>query len=412
MKGLVQFIKESLLNEASVIRYLINNFDSTDDETLKSAKEFWQSSKQMQKAVSLDDLEKIYDYRDKHTKESQIKSRPEPLVANYGNKEGSFAFRRWVKNVPGIKINGNANSLFHDTNLKGNGAWTPTAQDMEDVISVAYNNVNHINKVAEAQDKAELIIQYYQDNKEVFDKIASKITSGNSPLSKLQTKGIKASPEWVKLGQYSSEGAVNKTPKTDIISADRKLKISLKEEGGSQLMSGGYNEARATMLTALDKSGIKSDDANELRTALEEKWMTGFKSPDGIASIKKNPNHPEYNTVKNAETAVENVKMLLNKLIKENPKFEDALLYEAMTGEEKFGKDSPAAANCVLVWNENKPESSMFYTIEEYIEHLKKGKIQYLINFKSANNRSWQNLRIVCGNAKSTDSEKVEIEAI
>jgi len=411
MKHLRDYIFETSING---LKYLIMDFESSEDETLMSGSQFYDVSKKLQKTISKEDLKKIFQYAKDHKNLKEIKARPEPLVANYGNKHLDFAFRRWVKDAIldlNIIIHGSKN-IYHNTNLKGNGEWVPTAQDMEDVISIGYNNVNKINKISESKDdKIEQIIKYYQDNKDIIDIIVKKIKSGNSPLGKLPTKGIIASEKWKTLGKFENIKNINNTPKTDIISADHKLKISLKEEGGSQLMSGGYHEALATILCAIEKSKCL-EEAKELIASLDIKWLTGFKDIDGIAKIKRNPNHKDYELIKNAETNGNKVQELLNNLIKNNSKFEYELLYEAMTGLIKFGESNPASANYILVWNDKTPESSKFYTPEEYIKHLKESKIQYLINFKSANNNSWQNMRIICGNAKSTDSEKTEIKPI
>lgn len=425
MIPLYEFLTQPYIFETSIdgLRYLIGEFSSTEDETLLSGEQFYDISTDLQDAISKDDLRKIFEYGKSHKNIGDIKKRPEPLVANYDNKHGKFAFRRWVRDAVkelGIKVKGTANKLYHDTNLKGNGLWVPTAQDMEDVISIGYNNINKIKTVlkesyiweANTKEKIELIITYYQENKETIDTIAKQIKSGNSPLGKLPSRGITGSVEWAKLGRFASTGDINNTPKTDIISADHKLRISCKEKGGSQLMSGGYHEAVATILTAIDKSGISGENVDELKKSLDTEWVRGLKDPDGIAKIKTNPNHPLYELINNADKLGKYVQNILNQVIKEYPAFEDALLYEAMTGEVKFGINSPAAANYILVWDDNSPENSQFYTPEEYVTILKMHKIQYLINFKSANGSSWQNMRIVCGDAKSTDSEKVKIKPI
>lgn len=421
MKHLIDYLIESNINnifETSVnaLRYLIGEFEKTSDETLMSGEQFYDASQKLQKCISKDDLKRIFQYAKDHNNLKEIKARPEPLVANYGNKQFEFAFRRWVKDAVqdlDIHINGNLSSLYHDTNLKGNGSWVPTAQDMEDVIAIGYNNVNKINKLSESKnEKIEQIIKYYQDNSTVIDAIAKTIKPGNSPLKKLQTKGIYGTEKWAKLGKFKSISSINKTPKTDLISADHKLKISLKEEGGSQLMSGGYHEALATILTAIEKSNC-ANEAKELIGSLDVEWITGFKDIDGITKIKNNPNHKDYELIKNAVTNGNNVQRLLNELISKNKDFEYELLYEAMTGETKFGVNNPASANYILIWNDKNPSNSSFMTPKEYIQHLLEySSIKYLINFKSANNSSWQNMRIICGNASSKDSEKIEIKAL
>lgn len=401
MKSLTQYIFEHLLTESTVPRYLIGTWeheDNNEDQTLLSGSEFYDVSKKLQSDISKDDLEKIFNYAIDHSDNSEIKARPEPLVANYNNTKNNYAFRRWVIGaIKELDINfkGDYNNRFHDTNLKGNGEWSPTAQDTEEIIALAYNNINNLGNVTEEKiDKKELIIQYYQKNDEKFNKIAKAINIKNeSPLRKLPNIKNSVTKEWLELGTYGNDKPDN-TPKTDIISADGNLRISIKKSNGSQLMSGGYHEAKATILTAIKNSEINNEQAKELTEILNTKWLSGLRSVDGIKRIKQDPKHELYKQVNDAQEAVKKCESLLQELI-QNDKFLYALLYEAMTGEVKYGEGSKSSANYVLVWDIEHPDKSKLYEPKEYVEHLVNKGVKCLINFKSANNKSWQNLRII-----------------
>ncbi|MBR4591386.1 MAG: hypothetical protein IKO36_12145 [Bacteroidaceae bacterium] len=125
-------------------KYLIGYYDT-------NVKEFYEISK-LKTYIDEQNLEKIFVYAKNNKNNLEIKRRPEPLVANYGNKLGEFAFRRWVKNV----IDDPSNNIelkkqipvtkFHNTNLKGN-EYVLTSQDIEDVIAISYNNINGIQQM-------------------------------------------------------------------------------------------------------------------------------------------------------------------------------------------------------------------------------------------------------------------------
>lgn len=429
-----EIISESENNEAEAFRYLVNNFDTTKDILLKSAKDFYEISTSLKKAVpDIKDLEAIYIKRDEILKDrknplyKEVKQRPEPLVANYNNSYGRFAFRKWVKKIIN-EINPNLNipdTKYHDTTLLGEGSWVPSAEEMEDIIALSWNS-NNIEEFKESyikqykedlfEDvkniKIEHIIEYYESNKKIIDEISKIINiTVAHPLRKLRNKEVAVSDTWKKIFENSSRP--NRTPKTDIIDGNNKFKISLKKDGGAQLMSGAYYEAKATILTALRKSE-STEKTEKLRDRLanileKNKWLTNLDTNGDIAGIKKDENHPLHKLVMKGVKNAEGIQKVLNKLIDLDEKFKYELLYEAITGEVKFGKDSPGCANYILLWNDDNPEKSEFMSVDKYItEKLFNDKINFLINFKGANNKSWQNLRIICGFAKSTDSEKIK----
>lgn len=392
--------QQTKISSVKELRYLISDFNKSDNIEHMSASQFWDVSVSLQKTISKKDLERIFSYAKEHYSDRDIKSRPEPLVANYANRLYAYSFRRWVDRVVrelNIQVN---KPKYHDTKLTGNGHWIPSAQDMEDIISIGYNNINNIEVNEAITTKQKLLEDYYKDNRDVIDAIASKIRGdfdNNSSLGKLSGSGIHATIQWKDRGGYADIKEINNVPKTDIISKDNNIRISLKSSVGSQLMSASYHEAKATIITAIKKSNCEHyDKAKRLIDLLDNEWVTCIKSVDGIAKIKKDKNHPYYREVIAAEENANNIQALLNELISENKDFEYELLYEASTGETKFGKNSKSSANCFLIWNEDNPDESIFCNPKDFIEHIIHRKIKYIVNFKSANSRSWQNMRIIC----------------
>ena len=111
----------------------------------------------------------------------------------------------------------------HNTNIRDNNiGWLPNAQDIETVIANAYNGINGICNLKKIDKEnlttSENIINYYIDNKDIYDKIALYIPKGNSEFSKLVNQKNSVSSKWKKLGNYTSSDKVDNTPKTDIIS--------------------------------------------------------------------------------------------------------------------------------------------------------------------------------------------------
>lgn len=390
MISLEEYVK--IYEAKNEIRYLIQDFgdiENKDDKT--TAIGFFNNLSKEELSI----IKFIYDWRNQNKKLKEIKSKPAPIIANYNGIKGAFACRRWVQdNLPNIisKLKSiKTFKGFHNTNIKDtNSQYVPSAQDMELVICNAYNQVNGLADFkkfeGENLEKSELIANYYIDNKEVFDKIVSIIPKGNKSLNKLANQPT--SKKWSELGSFGNNKP-NTTPKTDIYTEDGKLKISCKEINGSQLMSGSYNEAKATIMSAIEKSKISGDDIDELKKLLENPWYK-IKSEKGIAKLKREGNKE----VLDAEVTLNKTAKLFNKIIKSNKDFENAILREAMTGEVKFD-NGLGTATSVLVWDEKNPDNSKFYNIDEYIKHIKTSNLQYLFNFKSANNSSWQNMRIL-----------------
>lgn len=353
--------------------------------------------------LTKDNIEYIYDYAVKNNK-------PCPIVGNYGNNSGKFAFRRWVAELDGdYSAVGNKFDIYkakspycglHDTTLAEDGKFFPSSEDWESVIAISYNNLinNDVNeddlgKIAKdvegklvPQNKLEQILLFYNENKEVCDSIASAIPNINSNLSKLYNLKD-ATQEWNKFGQWEKRGP-NRIPKTDIISENGKYKISFKKYGGSQLMSGFEKESKATLRCCMNL--LSEEDQQKLNIILNNDWNKISKSNMSI----KNRRNSGDNEILNADITIGKMNRILNEIINENPEYKKAVMYEAASGEKKFGKDCDSCANCIFVWDDVKPERSKFYSnIEKYIEeHM---NANFLISYKSAGEYSSISLRII-----------------
>jgi len=178
---------------------------------------------------------------------------------------------------------------------------------------------------------------------------------------------------WYDLGLYTKKP--NTTPKTDIISSDNSVKISVKEESGARLMSGAVNETIATIRVAVEESGDK--ELKEFAEGIFEKLKgrsTRGRIKGTTASILKklklreNPTDAPEDESERVIWEIEQAKNELAALIEEIKKFPKAyraLLHEAITGEVKFGSTSPATANYILTWD--KKGNCELWGIDEYI---------------------------------------------
>lgn len=326
---------------------------------------------------------------------------PCPIVANYQRKPGKFVFRRWVAKLSD-ELNCNDLSKtagpyqgLHNTNLKEDGKYFPSAEDFEYVIAYSHNknniceldddNIEYVtSSEKESSSKLEQLMLFYAQNEQSCKRMSAPLEEVNTKIKKLQSD-YNATKEWGELGKYDKKP--NKTPKTDIISEDGKYKISLKKFGGAQLMSGSEWETRATLLACIDY--IKNeDDKKLLKSSLEGSWYRPKK--DGLTVAQKRANQdPELLA---AQQNINDLNAKLNDIISNNPEFKMAIMREAATGEIKFGPDSPATANYVLVWDDVKNNNKL-YTIDEYLKHCY-NSANFSLQYKTSNNNSFLSFRI------------------
>ena len=180
--------------------------------------------------------------------------------------------------------------------------------------------------------------------------------------------GIDDMEQWGAKGGLSTtdrwKPAKNKTPKTDLKSG--KYKISLKKFGGSQLMSGGPEESISTLDAAMvtyceDKRS--KDKVHAVMTNIQNK-MGSMSEKGTIGALEKRMADAEKTgkklSPKDAQSAVElslgnlNAAAItkdLENLFKDKA-MQAHFCWEAATGQVKFGKNHPAAANELIVFKE------------------------------------------------------------
>ena len=274
-----------------------------------------------------------------------------PKSVEVGPQEGSYVKTLKAPDGKILKITGNTDSAKSGnfTHLPAAGA-PPKASEWEDLIVYAYNEINNQTTDAETTEVALKYWDMYQDN---ALKIAENFNKALKTNRMVQT-GRGGTVGKVSLGPiWTAEGAKDKTPKTDIASADFKEKVSLKKIGGSQLASAEKKEGIAIVKAALaemgDNKGFAKDllDEMELKMQklisrettgnLEDKAKAGKKTAEVLDFQKKDRDNKELSAM---------LQSYINQDTKANALFAKHVVFEASTGNAKFGSaTSPAAAN-------------------------------------------------------------------
>ena len=144
---------------------------------------------------------------------------------------------------------------------------------------------------------------------------------------------------------WKSYGGTDTTPKTDIKIGDKNFSVKI---GLAQLMSGGKAESTATFQAAVKNSNpdlVKSPQYKKTTQVLEG-FVKNTLAPSQLRPLIKSGTDKVVNA---AEKAHKDCMTELGKLFNESESFKVEFAKEAMSGYEKFGKNSPASADLMLV---------------------------------------------------------------
>ena len=261
------------------------------------------------------------------------------------------------------------------------------ATDFEAFITVAYNG--GLKKDSHTLEAAKLSSNEYKKNEPAAKKIAKKL-HGTFSGSKMvhHGSGTGAMVDWWR---------GKNTPKTDNYIG--KNRISLKEAGGSQVMSGSQSEAISTFTAAVKYMESDTDQAQALVDKVK-RTMTEVVVPkdkmtigDFTKAYKAEKNFKGAmkkiaNKYTKAGKAHKRVTSDINSFFEDNADFRMWFTYEAATGEKKFGPDPVADANWVLKFDTSgkvhdlKKLSNGISNPTGYIKKLS-SKIKYRISWKT-----------------------------
>tara|TARA_Y100000361_G_scaffold686_1_gene546 strand:+ start:811 stop:1923 length:1113 start_codon:yes stop_codon:yes gene_type:complete len=168
--------------------------------------------------------------------------------------------------------------------------------------------------------------------------IAKKFGNKNAKAEQYGRAKSKLTPFW------SSYGATDTTPKTDILIGNKRLSLKI---GMAQLMSGGKAESTATFYAALKSTpALKKSPEFKQANKTFDGFVTSTLAPGKLRPIIKKGDNPVVNA---AEAAHKDCMRDLGQLFEKSAKFKIAFAREAMSGYEKYGKGSNSAAEFMVV---------------------------------------------------------------
>jgi len=231
-----------------------------------------------------------------------------------------------------------------------------SAAAFEATITTAYNGGP--GKDPETLATARVKLKDYKTVEKQSRKIAKLIRAKTGAKGKMIHFGTGAGK---RVGWWQGGGV----PKSDMYVG--KVRISLKQSGGSQLMSARRGETLSTFRAAIEYMQDEAPQETAKLVKMIEKSMVQFFTPKGVnintfkffvkkmkkqgpLGIKKavRDKIDEFNAI---DKAVRNVVPKLGAFMEENLEFRKWFVYEAATGETKFGPDPFADANWIVEFN-------------------------------------------------------------
>ena len=219
------------------------------------------------------------------------------------------------------------------------------AEDYEAAIVVGWHKIHGMDLNPSSAGISQKVMDVLENEPlalEAGDRIAAQVAKhfGNAGAKAEQYGRAKA-----KLTSFwKGFGAGDITPKTDILIGNKRLSLKI---GMAQLMSGGKSESIATFYAALQSTPeLKNDPQFQRVNEVFESFVTSTLAPSQLRPIIKSGKNPIVNA---AEIAHKDCMRELGKLFEQNRAFKIAFAREAMSGFQKFGSSSPAAAEFMLV---------------------------------------------------------------
>ena len=207
---------------------------------------------------------------------------------------------------------------------------------------------------------------------------ALKLTGGKSAMSTGRSGGsVSLTPFW------SSQGATNTTPKTDVILGNKKISVKV---GNSQLMSGGKNESLATFYAAAKKvPGIlKTKEAQEVISTFDKFVEGGYTKSGGV---EQNLKSGKDKIIKAGDEAHKEMAIKLENLFNKSEAFKIAFAQEAMSGYQKFGPNSIASADWVLSTDKNYGNPKLKSTQDDSYAAKIADQMKLTVRFKSTSEK-------------------------
>ena len=204
------------------------------------------------------------------------------------------------RGTPLMKIKGSSDKISFNKLSKENvnPQKTPSGAQWESLISMGFNlhttgvknwgTITYHKNLGIDEKTFDKVIGFWPKYGSVSMKLGQSFSGEGFKPPMTQTGG--GGDKEIKLNsQWSDWGGKNKTPKTDMTTAKRK--ISLKKKGGSQLMSAQKGEAMATFHATLQLMGTTEKNKTYIKGVID-KIESDFKTImlDGTVGDLDNPN--------------------------------------------------------------------------------------------------------------------------
>lgn len=182
---------------------------------------------------------------------------------------------------------------------------------------------------------------------------------------------------------WESFGAKNKTSKSDVIIGDARISV---KAGPSQLMSGAKEETKATFFAALKKCP-ELKDSEEVQNILKqiEKFAKSGKTQGNIRQALQ---RGDDSALLKANKANKEAMKSLEQLFETNQKFAIEFAKEAMSGAQKFGKDSPSCAEYILSVDSNYDNAKLHVVSNNAFAKKIAGQMKVDVRFKTGSIKS------------------------
>ena len=302
------------------------------------------------------------------------------------------------------------NGAFNKGDGKGGG--TMQAADWEEVITIAHNmSLDSQTTIDEAAEAGQIKLPV---KPKILSKINGKVPHGKNIVDKVKLprktmihygRGL-GSPSTLWSDTFKEAdikmNPKSMTPKTDMYIGD--MRISLKQAGGSQLMSGYKGDTMGVLTAAynraikdnkVDTTGLKKSFDfmyNDVKDNFSRSQDVGVGSRDIAAKEKsgKALNSIEQavmETVRKGESVQNHIRWILS----EHPAVKYYAIEEAMTGNMKFA-DTTSRSNYLMVFSPD-GQGTHIDKIDKKIIDGYVSKTTFSVGIKSAGGRGALSLR-------------------
>jgi len=280
------------------------------------------------------------------------------------------------KSAFGVSLGSVAKGLNDMSGGKGGGKG-PSGEDWEAMIVLGQFKKGDKNFVGTPEwDRIEPKGFWDDDyNRETALKLADAFDDAGFP-NMYQTGSGKGGVPLTK--NWKEWGGTNATPKTDLKSAERR--ISLKKKGGSQVMSAKKFEAAATfeaakvimgenhpkeasdMVDTMQKMVLAFDEKIDKKLGVVDAKTGAYKG--GVDDLEKSKSKDPITIAHKKKMAEirKNGRELdkkMSALFMKNPKFKQSFVFEAATGQQKFGDASSSRADVMIEFDVNKQKINL-----------------------------------------------------